>query len=114
MLSLIFALLLIIALAAFSGAIQQWPRAVTIGQKIETIFQIVFACLSLFVWNFKFICRGMIKYIRLAWGVSLVSTTVLSTLVWGPSMLLPTLVFGVASALIAYGILLLIYRIEVV
>ena len=109
-LGLVYILLVIIALAAFSGAIQQWPRAMTLGLKTESFVQIIFACLSLCVVIFNYFIRKIAKYIRIAWGVSFVSTAVLSALVWGPPMVLPAVVFGVASALVALGISFVIYR----
>lgn len=109
-LGLVYILLVIIALAAFSGTIQQWPRAMTFGQKTESFVQIIFACLSLCVVIFNYISRKIAKYIRIAWGVSFVSTAVLSALVWGPPMVLPAVVFGIASALVALGISFVIYQ----
>lgn len=98
------------ALAAFSGAIQQWPRAMTLGQKAESFVQIIFASLSLCVVIFNYFIRKISKYIRIAWGVSFVSTAVLSALVWGPPMVLPAVVFGLASALVALGISFVFHR----
>ncbi len=109
-LGLVYALLVVISLAAFAGAIQQWPRAMTLRQTIETSIQIIFACLSLCVVVFNYFFRKIAKYIRIAWGVSFVSTAVLSALVWGPPMVLPVLVLGIASALVSIGILFVINR----
>ncbi len=97
-------ILIVIAWVTLSGAIQQWPRATTLLKQIETCIQFLCCPLSVGVVLSAFLFRKIAKYVRIIWAICFVGTAVMSSLVWGPPMVLPALVFGTASMSIALGI----------
>lgn len=99
-------LLLVFAGGAIIGATRQVPRSRTPGQRIETVVQFVSGVLTLLlaltaVWRRRWASR-----VRLAWGISVAMVAGLSSVVWGPPMLLVTAVF-LAGAVLASGLVVL-------
>jgi len=92
-LAVIILLLLLLAWEAVTGAIDQFPRSETAGQMIETIIQIGFGILCVLTIITCFWQQEWAATIRIAWGTALVLVAGLSSLVWGPPMLLATLAF---------------------
>jgi len=85
--------LAVLAWGALTGGVRQFAHSVTLGQQVETIVQLVCGLLSLLTVFTYFWWRKWAMQIRLAWGISLVTAAGLSSLVWGPPMLLTTLLF---------------------
>ena len=102
--------LVVIAWKAGSGAFQQWSDTLTLGQKTETVLQFICCALSAFVLLTVWLKLPLAKYIHYAWGLLLVSMSVFSALVWGPPMLLPAIVFGLISAVVAFGVIYIIRK----
>ncbi len=100
LLAVIVLLLLLMAWEAVTGAIDQFPRSETAGQKIETIIQIGFGILCVLTVITCFWRQEWADTIRIAWGTNLVLVAGLSSLVWGPPMLLATL----AVVMVALGV----------
>lgn len=98
-------LLVIIAWLALSGSIDQFSRAYTFGQIVQTYIQAFCGILSLAIILTFFIDKKRAKLIHHTWLVSLVLTASISALVWGPPMPIIALVFGIAAFLLAKGIL---------
>jgi hypothetical protein len=94
-------LLVVLAWAAISGAIDQLPRSLTLGQRLETAVQLALGALTLLVVLTCFRWRRFALPIRRAWAVSLAITATLSPLVWGPPMPLVALAFLALSLLVA-------------
>jgi hypothetical protein len=93
-------LLLAIAWHAITGGVRQLPRAVTHGQRLETGIQIVCGLLSLLaIVSLRW--RRWAPHIRMAWAASFVATAGVSSVVWGPPMLLVTVAFVFGSAVLA-------------
>lgn len=92
------ALLLVLAWWAVFGAVNQFARVRTVGQAVETVVQLV--CASLSVAAVVTSRRAAAAIVWRAWAVSLMIMAVLASLVWGPPMLLPPLVFGAAALII--------------
>jgi hypothetical protein len=100
---LVGALLVLAAVACGTliGAVQQLPRAESLGQRVETAIQIACSLLSLLAIVTCFWQRRRARAIRTGWAVSLAITTGLSALVWGPPMLGVALLFAAGTLLIA-------------
>lgn len=98
-------LLLIIAWMAISGSLDQLPRSKTIGQKVQTIIQLICGLMSLMTVITLFRWKRWGRPIQNTWVASLVITAGLSALVWGPPMPLIVLIFGIAALLFAAGVL---------
>ncbi len=96
------AFLLILALWAISGGVNQFDRVLTFGQGMETVAQLACGLLSVATLVTTWHRRG--RAVRRAWAVSLVLTVALSGLVWGPPMLFPALAFAAAALLIAAAV----------
>jgi lysylphosphatidylglycerol synthetase-like protein (DUF2156 family) len=94
-------LLLAIAWHATIGGVRQLPRAVTLGQRLETGIQIVCGLLSLLV-ILSLRWRRWAARIRMAWAASFVATAGLSSIVWGPPMLPVTVAFVFGSAVVTW------------
>jgi hypothetical protein len=92
-------LLLAVAWHATIGGIRQLPRAATLGQRLETGIQIVCGLLSVLV-VLSLRWRWWADHIRRAWAASFVAAAGLSSIVWGPPMLLVTGLF-VAGSVVA-------------
>ena len=103
---LVGALLVLAAVAGGTliGALQQLPRAQTLGQRVETAIQLACALLSLLAVITCFWQRRWAPAIRAGWSVSLAITAGLSSLVWGPPMLGIMLLFAAATLLAALAL----------
>jgi len=93
--------LIILAWWAIAGGVRQFSHSNTVGQKIETLVQLICGILSLLTVLTIFRLRTWAKTIRLAWTVSLVITAALSSLVWGPPMPFVALAFTTVALLVA-------------
>jgi uncharacterized membrane protein YhaH (DUF805 family) len=89
-------LLLAVAWHATMGGIRQLPRATTPGQRVETGIQVLCGLLSVLV-ILSVRWRRWADQIRRAWSASFVAAAGLSSLVWGPPMLLVTVAFVIGS-----------------
>ena len=98
-------LLLLLAWEAVAGGVRQLPRSSTVGQQVETIVQLGCGLLSLLTVVTCFWWRPWAVAIRRAWAISLVAAAGLSSLVWGPPMLLTTLLFVAVALLVALATL---------
>jgi magnesium-transporting ATPase (P-type) len=109
---LIFISLLLIVIAWETGymAINQWTNSLTFGQKLETVVQFICCVLSVVVVFTVWLKIPSARYIQYVWGLSLVSMSVISALVWGPPMFLPVVVFGLISGVITFGVLYVIRK----
>ena len=94
-------LLLALARLALSGAVQQRRHSHTVGQKVETVVQVICGILTLLTAFTSFRWRKWAPPVRTAWGVSLATAAGLSALVWGPPMPQVGVVFVVGSMLVA-------------
>lgn len=99
------ALLIMLAWGAFSGALGQFPRSHTVGQRVETTVQLVCGFLSLATVVTCFWWRQWDGPVRWAWAISLATAVALSSLVWGPPMPLTGLLFAVGTLLAALAII---------
>jgi hypothetical protein len=99
-------LLLLLALAwgALAGAVRQLPSSYTLGQRVETLVQLVSGILTLLVVLTAFTRRAWGRPVRTAWAISLVVAAGLSSLVWGPPMPFLALAFAVGAAVLAWAI----------
>lgn len=107
---LVSLILLLIAWKTLSGALGQWSISVSAGQQLETVIQFICGVLSIVVLIGIWVRLPYVTYIQYAWGLSLVITSVVSALVWGPPMWLPTIAFGLLSGGIVYGVLRIIRK----
>lgn len=110
--AVILLFLIILGWWAIEGALNQWSHSDTFGQKLETIIQFLCGILSLLTASSLFWWQRWARLIRLAWAISFVATVVLSSLVWGPPMLLVSLAFAVISLFIAFVVIWTIRKIE--
>lgn len=101
-------LLLVLAWVTFSEGLNQIPLSRTIGQVVETIVQIACGLLSLLIAVTCFYWQKLRRPVRLTWLISLILTAGMSSVVWGPPMLMLGLVFAVLAFLVAQGIIWLL------
>ena len=94
-----------LAWQALSGALRQFHRSRTVGQKVETVIQLECGLLSLLVVLTCFWRRRWAQPIRIIWSLTLAMTTGLSALVWGPPMPLIGALFAATALLVSRAIL---------
>lgn len=97
--------LFVLAWWTISGGLQQFHRAQTFGQQLETVIQILCGLLSLLVILTYFWQQKWARSIRFAWAISLTIMAGLSSLVWGPPMPLVSLAFAGVALLLAWGVI---------
>lgn len=105
--TVLVSVLLVLAAVAWgtlTGALQQLPRAQTLGQRIETAIQLVCACLSLLALVTCFWKRRWAPAVRAGWAASLPITAGLSALVWGPPLPGIALLFAAGTLLVALAL----------
>ncbi|MEA3244818.1 MAG: hypothetical protein U9Q74_01550 [Gemmatimonadota bacterium] len=89
---------------ALAGALGQWARASSVLQEVQTVAQVAFGASSLLL------ARDLMRWVRprtslrTAWEGAFVVTTVLSTLAWGPAMLVPTIVVAALTLAAVAGV----------
>jgi len=98
-------LLLAIAWVALSGVLSQIHRSQTIGQGIETGIQLVCGLLCLLTAVACLNRHRWYRQIRTVWAISLATTAGMSSLVWGPPMMIVGLVFAAVALLVALTII---------
>lgn len=108
LLALATLVLVVVAWGALSGAIQQFPRSDTVGQKIETAVQLACGVLSLLSVLTTFVWRRSASRILPSWAGSLAAAAGLSALVWGPPQPGVALGFAALALLVALGIIRLL------
>lgn len=101
-------LLLVMAWATLSSGLDQIPRSHTIGQRVETTVQLACGLLSVLSVLTAFRWRRWGPPVRVAWAIALTTAAGLSSIVWGPPMLMPGLVFAAAAPLVALGVIRLL------
>jgi hypothetical protein len=101
-------LLLVVAWFSISGGLDQIPRSQTIGQVVETIVQIACGFLSLLIAVTCFYWQRLRRPVRLAWLISLIATAGISSMVWGPPMLIVGVIFAALAFLVARAIIWLL------
>ncbi len=101
-------LVLVLAWVSITGAFSQIPRSQTIGQVAETIVQIACGCLSLLTAVTCFYWQRFRRPVRTAWLISLMVTAGISSVVWGPPMLIVGVVFTTIAFLGARTIIWLL------
>jgi hypothetical protein len=74
----------------------------------ETIVQIACGLLSLLIALTCFYLQKLRRPVRLAWLISLILTAGISSVVWGPPMLIVGVIFAVLSFLVARAIIWLL------
>ena len=97
-------LLLALAWMALSGGVAQLPRALTLGQRIETAVQLGCGVLALVALVTTFRWRGGSRAVRSAWTASLMISVGLSSVVWGAPSVTVGVVFAIVALLVALGI----------
>lgn len=105
LLASIMLLLVLLAWEAFSGGLDQFPRSETIGQKVETVIQLIFGLCCLLVVLTCFWWREWARPIRVVWAITLVAIAGLSPLVWGPPMPDIALLLAVLGLFISLAII---------
>jgi hypothetical protein len=107
---LIGTILLLLALAwiLIAGGLNQIPRSQAIGQLIETIVQIACGLLSLLIAINCFYWQKLRRLVRLVWLVSFIMTAGISSVVWGPPMLIVGVIFAALAFLVARAIIWLL------
>ena len=100
--------LLVVAWEALSGAVRQFPRSDTVGQKVETAVQLACGLLSLLSVLTTFVWRRSASRIHPAWAGSLAAAAGLSALVWGPPQPAVALSFAAGALLAALGVMRLL------
>ena len=98
-------LLVLLSWWTIAGGLRQLPRAHTLGQRAETVVQPAGGLLSLLVVLTSFRWRRWGRAIQAAWAGSLALMAGLSSLVWGPPMLLVGVVFAAGALALALGII---------
>lgn len=101
-------LLLAMTWMVLSGAIHQWPRSRTGGQRVETAVQLACGLLSLLTVLTSFRWRRWGPGVRSAWAVSLTAVAGLSSIVWGPPSLAAGFVLAAVALLVALAIIWLL------
>ena len=101
-------LLLALAWALISGGLNQISRSQAIGQAIETIVQIACGLLSLLIVINCFYWQKLRRSIRLVWLISFIMTAGISSVVWGPPMLIVGVIFAALAFLVARAIIWLL------
>lgn len=96
--------LILIAWGAISGGLQQFSRSRTVGQMTETTLQLIGGLLSLLVILTSFLMRRWARVVRIAWMVTIVTATALSSVVWGNSPLYTIIPFIIVALLVVLGI----------
>lgn len=96
--------LMVVAWGTLAGATQQLPRAVTLGQRVETAVQLLCGLLSLLAVATCFWRRQWAVLVRAAWAGSVAVTGGLSAFVWGPPMPGVALLLAAVALLIALGV----------
>lgn len=96
--------LLVLAWFGISGGIHQWPGSESTGQKVQTVFQLLYGVLSLLVIGATFRVGPVARVARWAWVITLTIAGGLAPVVWGGS----TWVAGLAAAVAAFGVGLLV------
>jgi hypothetical protein len=92
----------------FSGGLSQLSRSGTIGQITQTSIQITCGVFTLLILFTCFYMKRLRRLIRTIWIITLMITAGMSSLVWGPPMLLVGLVFATAALLVALAIIWLL------
>ena len=101
-------LLLAQAWVLISGGLNQISRSQAIGQAIETIVQIACGLLSLLIVINCFYWQKLRRSIRLVWLISFIMTAGISSVVWGPPMLIVGVIFAALAFLVARAIIWLL------
>jgi hypothetical protein len=96
--------LLALAWGTLAGALHQLPRCRTFWQGVETAVQLACSLLSLLTLFTSFRWRRRAPGVRRAWAASLATTVGLSSLVWGPPMLVVGLLFAAGGLLVALAL----------
>jgi quercetin dioxygenase-like cupin family protein len=91
-----------------SGGLRQITRSHTLGQQVETAVQLGCGLLSVLSLLTCFRWRRWAPPVRAAWVISLAAAAGLSSLVWGPPLLIVALAFAAGALLLALGILRLL------
>lgn len=100
------AILVLLALADYSiaGAVQQFARPLTLGQRVQTWIQLAAGALGLLVVLTIWLGRRWRRLVRFSWGLSLAAAAGLSALVWGPPMPLLAAAFATVALAVAGGV----------
>ncbi len=102
------ALLFFLAYTGLAGGIDQFDQRshthYTLGQIVQTVFQLIFGALSLAVIGTWFWKRSSSGPVIIAWIVSLTFAGGLASVVWGGTSVWIGIISGVGSALVAWGI----------
>ena len=101
-------LLLAQAWVLISGGLNQISRSQAIGQAIETIVQIACGLLSLLIVINCFYWQKLRRSVRLVWLISLIMTAGISSVVWGPPMLIVGVIFAALAFLVGRAIIWLL------
>jgi hypothetical protein len=102
-------LFLFLAWMGLSGAFTQFSNeTLTTGQLLQTSMQLAFGVLSLVSLVTWFWARRWSRPVLIGWSLSLGLAGGLAPVVWGQSSVLSGVVAGVASVLVALGIIWLL------
>jgi hypothetical protein len=97
-------LLLGLARTGIEGGITQLPGAKTVGQKLQTVLQLLYGVLALMSTATAFRGERWNRLVLVCWTIALALTAGLASVVWGGTSLLIGVVSGMAAGLIGGGI----------
>jgi amino acid transporter len=102
------ALLLFLGYTGIAGGMDQFDKSThdqyTIGQIVQTVFQLIFGVLSFAVIGTWFWKRSSSRPVIIAWIVSLTVAGGLASVAWGQTSIWIGIISGAASALVAWAI----------
>lgn len=102
----IVAILLLLAMAwlGIRGGIHDWPQSQSAGQKVQTVFQLLYGLLSLLLIVSTLRVAPFRRFVGWAWVITFTIAGGLAPPVWGDS----TWLAGLAAGLVAFGVGLLV------
>jgi hypothetical protein len=97
-------LLLVLAWLGIRGGIHDWPESQSIGQKVQSVFQLLYGVLSLLVIASTLRVVPFRRFVGWAWVITFAIAGGLAPPVWGNS----TWLAGLAAGLATFGVGLLV------
>ena len=97
-------LLLLIGGLGLRSAAGEWRDALALGQRVATGTELIYGVLAIVGGLGLLMGRGWTTKLLVAWAVAFTATGALAPVVWGGTKPLVGLVAGVATGLVAYGI----------
>ena len=101
-------LLLPLAWLGIKGAIDQWPGALSVGQRVQTISQLAYGLFALVTIIAVLASNRLARVAQIVWLVSMTIAALLAPVVWGNSGWGSGLLAGITALLVGLGILWLL------